>query len=107
MEQYREKCFNQWHIIISLWEEKTKNHLHWCNSNLIVLLKLLAGSLIISNNNCFTAYLLFVSPLMQLECSSGSVELDEVCDRASSVARDWSMLSRLLEVGNCRYFSGT
>lgn len=48
-----------------------------------------------------------MSPLTQLECSSGSVELDEVCERASSVARDCSMLSRLLEVGNCRYFSGT
>ena len=47
------------------------------------------------------------SPLRLLLWSSGSVELDEVCERASSAARDWSMLSRLLEVGNWRYFSGT
>lgn len=51
--------------------------------------------------------LLFVSPLTQTACSSGSVELDDVWERASSVVRDWSILSRLLEVGNCRYFSGT
>ena len=39
--------------------------------------------------------------------SSGSVELLEECERASSAARDCSMLSRLLEEGNWRYFSGT
>lgn len=50
---------------------------------------------------------LLLSPLMQLACSSGSVELEDVCERASSVARDCSMLRRLLDVGNCRYFSGT
>lgn len=38
---------------------------------------------------------------------SGSVELLEEWDRASSAARDCSMLSRLLEEGSCRYFSGT
>lgn len=38
---------------------------------------------------------------------SGSVELLEECDRASSAARACSMLSRLLEEGSCRYFSGT
>lgn len=31
----------------------------------------------------------------------------EEWDLASSVARDCSMLSRLLEEGSCRYFSGT
>ena len=51
--------------------------------------------------------LLWLSPLMPPACSSGSVELEEVCERASRALRDCSMLSRLLEVGNCRYFSGT
>jgi hypothetical protein len=39
--------------------------------------------------------------------SSGSVELLEEWDRASRAARAWSMLSRLLDEGSCRYFSGT
>lgn len=47
------------------------------------------------------------SPFMLPEASSGSVELLEEWDRASRVASDCSMLRRLLEVGNCRYFSGT
>lgn len=38
---------------------------------------------------------------------SGSVELLEEWDRASRAARDCSILSRLLEEGSCRYFSGT
>ena len=39
--------------------------------------------------------------------ASSSVELLEECERASSAARDCSMLSRLLEEGSWRYFSGT
>ena len=47
------------------------------------------------------------SPLRLPETSSASVELLDVCDRLSKAAKDCSMLSRLFEVGNCRYFSGT
>lgn len=47
------------------------------------------------------------SPLRLPETSSASVELLDVCDRLSKAARDCSMLRRLLEVGNWRYFSGT
>ena len=47
------------------------------------------------------------SPFRLPETKSASVELFEVCDRLSSAARDCSILSRLLDVGNCRYFSGT
>lgn len=73
-----------------------------------LLLKIKAEMLIRDVKQSFpTVHSLVVSPLMQLECSSGSVELDDVCERASSVASDWSMLRRLLEVGNCKYFSGT
>lgn len=51
--------------------------------------------------------LLLASPLMLPEASSGSVELLDVCERESKAVSDWSMLSMLLEEGNCRYFSGT
>lgn len=47
------------------------------------------------------------SPLRLPGTRSVSVELLEVWDRESRAAKDWSMLRRLLEVGNCRYFSGT
>ena len=49
---------------------------------------------------CVCAFLQLASPLMLPVCISGSVELEEVCERASRAERDWSMLSRLLEVGN-------
>lgn len=52
----------------------------------------------------------FESPLTEPDGSSvsSSVELLlEECDRASSAASACSMLSRLLEDGSCRYFSGT
>lgn len=38
---------------------------------------------------------------------SWSAEVPEVCDWASILDRDWSMLSSELEDGSCKYFSGT